>query len=395
MKPNSKLAARAGAALLGLGLVTAAGCNALLEIGDIEFGDPVGGAFPGGGGYGAQPTGGGGQGNTVNGGGGSGTTTGGNGSGAWGGGGASPCTEICDDGSDNDGNSLADCADPCCQGIGYRCVPTTGFDNPWNGPVVAYIGADAPSGCPSSWTVRNFQGAVGSIDEPAPHTCSGCSCDSPAGMSCSPGTIQFFESAGCGGVSPGAQAQSSGCTAVTPGALPLVSARAASPSVTGGTCAPSGGAPSLPDWSAATEVTVCGAPVAGAGCGADQACVHVPEGYSACITRGGSNPNCSAFTEYTVEETGEEVIDDRICTACSCGTPAGATCSASTTIFSDVGCTASIATAQNDGSSCATVSGPSALTFAAGAVTGGSCTPAGGEPIGYLTTATATLCCLP
>jgi len=86
------------------------------------------------------------------------------------------------------------------------------------------------------------------------------------------------------------------------------------------------------------------------------------------------------------------VSDSRACTACACGVAAGVTCSAT----AQQGC-GQTGPAIPLPTACASLPSPGSVTLiAAATVTGGSCTPSGGQPTGALVpTGATTLCCMP
>lgn len=405
MSPSSALAlTRSLPLLLGLGLASVVGCNALLDIADIEFGDSTGGTSAGGGGSGAaagQGAGGTGTGTTTGTGTGTGTTGGGGqtttGSGGTGNEGGSPCVEVCDDGSDNDGNNLVDCADPCCQGIGYVCVPSAEPYGPqWDGPVVYFDGPGAAPGCPSTWTTTELEGFSAGFSEDGDHTCNACSCGSPTTRTCNPGSMSFYSAAGCGGSAAATQAQSTTCADVTGGPA-FLSAGAPTPTVSGGSCTASGGGvATMPGWSATDEAVVCSGPVGGGGCNGTDLCVQQPAGFEqeVCIIRNG-NRTCDGLGAYTEARTVYGVTDYRYCSSCTCGT-ASASCSGTTTVYTVTGCTSGGVSVANDGSACPTLTAAASMAFTPGSITGGGpCTSAGGTALGSLSSDSYTLCCLP
>ena len=389
-----------GAAALIGALTLAMGCNALLDIDEVEFGDEsavgaggagaaagTGGAATGtgtGAGTGGSPTG---------------TSTGGTaatgGSGGSGGSGGTPCSEACNDGIDNDGNNLTDCEDPCC--AAWSCVDPTYTS--WTGPVAVYVGTDQGIACPSAWPDTEIDGGTGTITAP-PASCTACSCGSASGISCN-GSVTFYPAASCGGTGYPAAGTGS-CQAVPSATLLHTSARAAAETASGGSCTPSGGVPTTVPATYATRNLACGGVVTGGGCAAGEVCLPpAPTGFdeSLCIYRNG-NRSCGGLGAFTEERSVHGEINDTRDCACSCGTPTGASCSGGTTrVYSPstaTSCTGSSQTLSHSGTCTALGANPGRMDYSPATPTGGSCpvsgpTTTGGAYDGDL----YTLCCIP
>jgi hypothetical protein len=396
-------------ALLSCVSAGVAGCNSLLDIDHIEFGDPgagaVGGAAVGGsggtgavGGVGANGAGGvgadGGQGGTpppydcddgIHNGFEEGIDCGGPD--------CEPCAENCTNGQDDNGDQLVDCEDPICGA--HQCYEAPG--NPWWGPVALYVGGGVVTTCTPGWPDAT-PGGVGTVDAPDA-TCSACSCGNVTGASCGVPGVSFWASNGCGSslgtVTPPA---ADVCQPVSVGVD--ASSMGADVPVQPGTCPASGGAATIPEASYEQEALLCEGAEEGAGC-ADPTSVCVrppvyPFHQSICIVRN-ANHTCPSgpYTERTVVY--QTLLDTRDCTVCSCSVPTGVSCTGTTTLFSDGSCSSSTATVPHDGSSCVShpTTGSMRFTIDSGP-SGGSCTTGGGAPTGSATgTDPLTVCCLP
>ncbi len=364
------------------GLLTTAGCNALLDIDHIDFGDgPTGGAGGGTGGTGGSSGTGGSTSSTSSGGG-----TGGDG-------GTSP--EVCTNGVDDNGDTLVDCADPLCSD--HICVDQT-IPLSWNGPVVFYVGTSTPS-CGGAWPILSSAAGAGTLSAPAA-SCANCSCGSVQGDTCPPGEVIFFLNASCTGTPDASQtaAATNTCEAITNASLGFASAAAAPVSPSGGSCQPSGGAATVPPASYSANAVLCGGATLGAGCSDNAACAPPPgSAFEAgiCIFRSGNHTCDSPFSTKHLIYT--SVSDSRGCTSCTCDTPTGANCSSATTYIHEgsgnLNCSGA-AVGLAHGGACVTTTLPWSMAFVPGNTTGGSCDPAGGSPSGSATPGgETTVCC--
>ncbi|RLB59058.1 MAG: hypothetical protein DRI90_15905 [Deltaproteobacteria bacterium] len=368
------------------GLLTVAGCNALLDIDHIDFGDGQGGAGTGGGG-----TGGDGATTTT-------TTAGGGGSGAEGGGGGTggAPAEDCTNGVDDNDDTLVDCEDPLCNS--YSCVEQT-IPASWSGLVVLFVGTSAPS-CSGHWPVLSFNADSGTVSA-APASCGNCTCNSPQGVSCPVASTSFWTGSNCNGTADLTQTPSAPnvCTAVSNATLGYLSAQTATVVPSGGTCSHNGGGFTLPPASFSAEAVLCEGATVGAGCPGTEACTP-PAGSTfesgVCIYRDG-NHACSA--PFTVKHTIYTSIDDgRDCTNCTCGSPSGVTCTSTTQLYEGVTnstCTGTPVVLPHP-SSCTSVALAGSMAFIPGSVTGGSCSASGGIPTGTATPGDqVSVCCTP
>ncbi len=252
--------------------------------------------------------------------GGTGGTTGGTG-GATGGTGGVVGFENCLNDIDDNGDGLADCADPQCQ-AGYTCV--TPAPTGWVG--VGWVDPQANSACPAPFLPATKLYQVAQLVAP-PATCT-CGCQAPNGVSC---PLSLACTAGAACTTSAATTLTQACTTVAvpaPGAQNSCSV--APPQPTGGSCqAQANALVTPPVWPASAR----GCLVADGGACTDTTKTCVPRLTGAngpCIARGGNQtcPAGSPYTSKTLYNTGG-LNDTRGCSAngCSCGGVAGATCS--------------------------------------------------------------------
>jgi hypothetical protein len=155
----------------------------------------------------------------------------------------------------------------------------------------------------------------------------------------------------------------------------------------------------LPAAGFGMQAAVCAAPaVTGSGCAAGVCVPKGPVGYgpTACVFSAGDVACPGApYVNKTVVYGG--IDDQRGCSACACGAPAGATCKTGIQVYLGgvPGCMGFSQTFPADGS-CNTVSGQFAgfTGVQEGAPMGGACAPSGGQPSGQATGAQpTTVCC--
>jgi hypothetical protein len=175
--------------------------------------------------------------------------------------------------------------------------------------------------------------------------------------------------------------------------------KAATPTLLSGTCAASGGEPTLADVTWAIQGTACGDAPQGGGCDAGQVCQPTPTApfkTGLCISRDGDQ-DCPGppFTDKHL--LFEKLDDTRGCSACTCGGSAGGSCSANITIYSDMACSADAVTFG--AGTCAPISGNKAVAgMVAGniAINKGTCPASGGAPMGdAVPSQPTTFCCVP
>ena len=314
-------------------------------------------------------------------------------------GGSAP--EDCLDGIDNDGNSLTDCADPACQ-QDYECVPEAPSN--WTGfAYVAMVTLPAPTvaPCPDSAPPDLYYSKPG-----GPALCDSCNCAGLQGAGCSYPVMSCYESStNCGGSVDFTASNNDNNCHLLPNSMvndnqgdSCIRSQASQPNGSG-SCAISGGTPTVPPpWG--DQAQTCDlSPPFGAGCSSGEVCV--PSAGTAypdiCITRDGEHGCPSGWIGYTAY-TGAD--DTRGCSACSC-TPQGVSCTAGgATVYDFDNCGTGGDGTVTVGGSCVDISDQSdynsgAYRLQAGNPQGGSCTPSGGQPTGALTpTGPLTVCCL-
>jgi hypothetical protein len=125
-----------------------------------------------------------------------------------------------------------------------------------------------------------------------------------------------------------------------------------------------------------------------------------PDGFHVCIAREG-DVDCPLISPYSERHTFYKGVDDtRSCTACTCGAPAGGSCSALISLYTDAACSVlGAATMANTLSPCLDVLPGSAMGSKAmgpSTYTPGTCAAIGGEPVGdAVARDPVTVCCLP
>jgi hypothetical protein len=255
--------------------------------------------------------------------------------------------ENCQNGVDDDEDSLVDCADPSCTAFTCATTPLG-----WTGPVALWSGtAGAAPNCPGAYP-SNVLEAHDNLVVPA-YTCPTCTC-SPQNAQCIPLQFWYDTTTTCSSstawwvdVDP-----SGTCIPLflggssTARSSQLVPPASHDPepitSYASGNCVPNQAAPQFPGASWATDVLACGASATpGGGCGAG-ACMPKPtapfntklcifrQGINACP---GSYPNEMPSTQnpqYYATYT-----DNRTCSQCSCGAP---TCGGTVRTFTDTSC---------------------------------------------------------
>lgn len=262
-------------------------------------------------------------------------------------------------------------------------------------------------------------GFEGHADLTAPDaTCGACSCDAPSGSCELPATVTanaascalnsattphttFDPVTGWSGSCDDSDSIASG--KLCSGVQCVQSVTIAPLAVNESGCAPvtqpvPKGSPST--W--ATFARACTGTPRGACASPAEMCSPVaPPGFRACVfTRG--DLDCPSFSPYRDKHVFYEGLDDtRGCTPCTCGAPAGSTCSSLLSIYTDAACSALLdaITITSSTPQCHDLPPGSALgSKSAGPATytPGACVPSGGEPVGAATPSQpVTFCCLP
>ncbi len=351
---------------------------------------------------------------------GAGGSTGGSGGvgGSTGGTGGGTGTENCTNGKDDDGNGKIDCADPACQNAGYSCAPTVAS---WSGPVAMWSGTTGsePS-CKGDYIAPATSG--NSNLKPGTATCQTCSCNAPTGGSCSDVDIEYFDTSDCSGAGCWGCPPSTPFTLTSGGACTIYgeihgpsgeSPKAAMftpPTASGSSCNPkSTGSANIPTPTWGNAVVACGGePTGGKGCGdVTTECVPKPSSpfNSICIYKTGDNTcPAGAYTKKHLYYT--SFNDGRSCSACSCGSPTGQSCTGTVTTSTDA--CSSNKTVMNTPNQCYAIPADNTtstydggledtrgVVYTGGTPSGGSCSASGGQVTGSATeTGAITFCCL-
>jgi hypothetical protein len=312
--------------------------------------------------------------------------------------------EDCMNGRDDDGDNLLDCADPDCS-AGFVCTPPAPAG--WLGPAALWQGTDVPPFrlCPDNGYQQGLGGGwTGIIAEPA--LCADCTCSAPEGASCATANLSFGNPGTCGGLTLPTTILANVCQSFRL-RLDARSVGWDSAPATGGACqSGTDGDSTLPPVRWSRYAAACYNPRPGGGCSSGGCLPRpaAPFGGGICITQTGDLACPSPYTERFLYYGG--LLDNRSCTACSCASPSGATCSGSVLLGSDAICSADRITLSRLGS-CADL-GPdptppeppaqqSRSAYYTGSVANrGTCAPSGGAPIGSAeATNPITYCCTP
>lgn len=255
----------------------------------------------------------------------------------------------------------------------------------WSGPAILYVGSDAVE-CPAGYPNVGYEGGT-TIDEGA-IDCSACSCANPTGISCSLPAVSAYEGvADCTGATtpftpPAAFDQCLTRTVTAPSSFKF------GPSVaSGGSCAPSGVTANADEPFFSVVARTCSVGGGGAACDGG-ICVDAPElpfQPKICAYRAG-DVDCPA--EYPEKDLvyHRAIDDERTCTACTCGAPAGASCSGFLRFHTTTDCSGGSAgigfLSGNTG--CYSVANASSLIYPSADVVAndGACAPGGGQPTG-------------
>ncbi|MDI1430349.1 hypothetical protein [Polyangium sorediatum] len=334
---------------------------------------------------------------------------GGEGGDGMGGQGGVPGAEDCLNGTDDDGDTLVDCADDDCT-PGFSCVPEAPVG--WEGFAALFEGAEAqePS-CSGAFASNTYTGNHTLLTPP--HTCSACTCGSPTGQTCTLPTTITLSDKPCGQVAGISnpfnppQNWTGACSAQSGYALEQVcggapcnpSVSAPKPTIVGGSCDPAGGVANKPLESWAFLGKACINAPKGGGCGAGEVCqprAPLPFLGEVCVFKGGDN-SCPAGQYADKHLFYEDVEDSRACTTCTCGSPTGSSCDATIQVSSDTGCNSELASftagqCANLPNNFATILGRKAAIT--NPPSGGACAVSGGgQATGAITPDNATTFC--
>jgi hypothetical protein len=222
-----------------------------------------------------------------------------------------------------------------------------------------------------------------------PASCE-CECAAPSGVACAAPLVEFHDSTACSGA---LCVSKSGPVEQCLDGAGICGAQADSLSVgpslpSGGACVASSKPPSIAPYSWETRVRTCGtAGLGSGGCAAGEVCAPPPEKPFAselCVHAEGDLDCPSAYPVKQLVHG--DAVDDRGCSACTCGTPQNVTCSAKVRWW------ASSCGGFPDGEAMAPTAcvptGPAtpdyeyAFEIETPTALGGSCAPSGGLSIG-------------
>lgn len=232
----------------------------------------------------------------------------------------------------------------------FTCRPAT--PPGWNGPIVLVSGPGAAAApiCPGSAPTTAFVTRSGWSGEPATCRCA-CADPSAAQLTCSAASLRTSSS--CSGGSTHTTVAANQCKSIS--ALPSTGSWLASAvTFTGaGTCAPQPTVATPPvEWAEAHRGCASGPPIA---CAGGICAPSVEEGQRLCVYIEGEASCPIGFAERIL--TAEDVLDERGCSACTCGAVEGActgavqitsACSGTPTLHASIplgGCTSARAAA--------------------------------------------------
>jgi len=297
------------------------------------------------------------------------------------------------DDAEEDGQAVVADASSMCDA---SCAPAPPAG--WTGPFALYeaMGAPPPGPpvCPGAYSATMDNGLEGLDAGLAQCTCA---CGAVSGASCGPPVVDLWSDMNCT-TSCSEPSQPIGTTCTRPnfgfncGGGVRFTLEGGAPS--GGSCAPDAGT-TLPPPVWPINALLCALPptVTPAECGGGGLCVPSPNPSGAlCILQTGASA-CPAGA-YTVAHTYyKSSTDGRTCTPCTCASPAGVACLATTvSAFGNATCSGG-PTRETAPMGCSGDHIASAIA-AASTPSGGSCAPVGGQAAGSVTPALGrTVCC--
>jgi hypothetical protein len=215
----------------------------------------------------------------------------------------------CLDGQDNNGDGLADCADPTCIDISVSCVPSVG-----TGAAIGTVVPQLP--CPAG-----FGSSTPIYQSLGPGSCAGCGCTTECSA-----TVVYYAGANCTNGSKDIENYYNGTNGTTTGCVNNTDFTAASAKITSfgrGPCVGSGSStwsPSQPAWGASQ--VFCGVTTTSQTCGQNEVCVPKP-----------TNPLAAKVASTSACPTGYVGTQSTYYTSYSNGTcQSCSSCTASTTV---------------------------------------------------------------
>lgn len=302
------------------------------------------------------------------------------------------------DGSSSDATPSPD-STSACGGVCADAIPAG-----WTGPVTLFEQSGTPApvapSCPTAFPTDAYDGNTDLVAT-AP-TCA-CACGPGTGAQCGSSSVQFFTdtqcmtpcNAGSYGLPPGL-CVTTGCSGANPGSFRLTA-----PGISfAGSCTPMPMS-TIPPWTWSTTARACGTTPGAGECSGGGVCVATPPAPFAkvCVVQSGA-VSCPPGAYSVVHALYKGVSDSRACSGCSCGTPAGTSCTgAQVEGFSmNTGTCGGTEVTLPFGPSCATVgvtiNGEQETTPPTAA--NGTCVASGGQASGTAAPATpTTVCCMP
>jgi hypothetical protein len=269
----------------------------------------------------------------------------------------------------------------------------------WQGPLALWEASSGPTpACTGAYTGVSTDVTSG-LNAPSAQ-CSMCSCGGPTGQTCT-ATVSVYSDY-CATLCNTVTVSGTACTNYGPcgtdGSPASNQDSKYSWAVSGGSCVGSGGAPTLPavSWSTLARTCAYNASTGGA-CSNGGMCyapATAPFG-GACVEQAGDVMCPTGFATKHLYYS--NVTDTRGCTSCSCQAPTGSTCTGGVSYWHNSTCSDYNVTSQISPGVCASsqtyyVDGNSVKGNLG--VTGGSCTPQGGQAQGTVTPASpTTVCC--
>lgn len=275
------------------------------------------------------------------------------------------------------------------------CIPA--IPDGWQGPLGIHEAAGTSlAGLPPCRGAYDVHVLDGSTSPNAPPASCSCSCGAPSGIACSAPVMTFFADKDCLTPCGDPTTVTAACSVLdTTGCTgPRFSISASVP--TGGSCAPVASSEIAPvTWGASARLCALSPNVKlevcdGGGICAPRTTLPFVTG-ARCIARSGEHACPAGYPHATTYYDGGS--DTRACSACTCGSPEGASCAGAIAKgYSGAVCGGSVQLTTAAPASCAPLKNATSAVFEP-AVTGGACAPSGGQPVGAFTPMTATTVC--
>ncbi|MCC6527201.1 MAG: hypothetical protein IT373_31420 [Polyangiaceae bacterium] len=295
--------------------------------------------------------------------------------------------ENCVDGVDNNGDALADCADPQCSAVGFACLPDPGQG--WVGPVVLQNPA---LDCPARWPAAVMSGGASVTSAAA--ACD-CTCGAAVDVACADlQNVGRYADSACNTASALSQFPIGACTSLPNGAS-FGAIEVMPVPCSGGNCppVPSVGKPPTVWVEPAEACAPGGTP---GGCEAGRCAPPVDDAVVCVATQGAQQPCPAGYPNGRTVFTA--LNDTRGCTACSCGPAAPGTCDTMLHLYANGTCAAPAGAALPDDGVCTPMDPQQVFLSARPELLGTNdahCEPSDPTPTGTVTaTAPYTVCCM-